>query len=407
MIFLEYLMRGASLTIWLLVIPYMIGLIPARFISTRYRTPGVILLFGYIVYLAVFELVAIVVTLNVIHGGLSTLLRWVSPLAYLLAGLGIGIEITMPTETGRMARLRRVLPFKMYDFGASWEERIVWLIFGLLVTFQLYMFVTRASFDGDDAFFVAQSLVAWQRDLLFRVEPYTGDSTVLNLRNALSAFPLWIAMIGSKARTHTTIVAHTVMPLVLLPLTYLLFMQIGKVLLASKKALLPVFMVFIAVIQMFGNDSIFTNETFLMTRIWQGKSFAANFIIPAAVWLLLLISSTGNEKRKGMSSDGEEAEGGENDSNVVCGEKSAGKVSETTKTAITGDSSTIYWVMLAILTFTAAIASSLAVLLILILVSISGLCLSVYRRDGSYLFKAAITCVPGLLFILVYLVLTR
>ena len=47
------------------------------------------------------------------------------------------------------------------------------------------------------------------------------------------------------------------------------------------------FMLLLGLWQVFGNISLYTTETFFLTRTWQGKSFAGNFVIPAVIWIFL------------------------------------------------------------------------------------------------------------------------
>ena len=135
----------------------------------------------------------------------------------------------------------------------------------------------------------------------------------------MALIPVWEAFIGRMSGIHATIIAHSVAPLVLLPLTYLVYFQIGKKLFSGKKqgmlrrkhemfpgmqSLLPVFMIIMALFQIFGNVSIYTNETFLLTRTWQGKSVAGNFMIPAVFWIFLcLFEQKDREEGEAKASD--------------------------------------------------------------------------------------------------------
>ena len=56
-----------SLLFWLVIIPFCIGLIPANFISEDKRNPGFVLLAGYFVMWAVFEVVTIPAVLWVVY----------------------------------------------------------------------------------------------------------------------------------------------------------------------------------------------------------------------------------------------------------------------------------------------------------------------------------------------------
>jgi len=357
---LQFILQFLSLMVWLLIIPFLVGLLPTRFLPEKFRTPGIIFIFGFIIYLAVFELIGIIVVLNVAHGGMAVLQRFFTPVIIALAALGLAMEIVK-----RSVSLPRISLSHIKTF--SWESKILWLLFFLILGFQFLMAFTHTSVDGDDAFFIVQSVIAVDRGFLYRVEPYTGYGTPLDIRNALALFPIWIASIAEKARLHPKILAHSFLPIYLLSLTYLLYFQFAKCLIRRKTEFIPVFMIFITLIQMFGNVSIFTNETFLMTRTWQGKSLAANFIIPAVLWLFLLI---------GYKDEAEES----------------GKQAPA-----------IYWFLLAILLWAAGIASSLAVFLGLILTVLLGLFLSLYRRNIRLLINSTLACLPAVVHVLIYI----
>ncbi len=350
-----------SIIIWLLLIPYAMGLLPARLLADRYRTPGVVLLTGYIFMFAVFELIAIPIVFTTVYHGLTTLMNWFTVVSLIIAGAGIVCEVLSFRKGGKLTGWGE--PKKI-----STEEKIVWVIFILIVGFQLCMALSRAFFDGDDAYYVVQSLIAQQKDSLYRIEPDTGKSTPLDMRHAMAVFPLWIAHVAGRSGIHATIVSHSIIPLVLLPLTYLLHFQIGKSLLKKKQDMLPMFMVIMALLQMFGNVSIYTNETFLMMRTWQGKSFAGNFIIPAVLWLFLWIFEEEKEERQ----------------------KNA-----------------ILWILLAAVNWMAGIGSSQAVFLCAILTCIFGFYMMIKEKSIWVMVKAGLTCIPNAVYILLYLLFTH
>lgn len=357
------ILQALCFLFWVVVLPFLMGLLPAKLLETRQRTPGVLFLFGYMMMLALFELTAIPVVIHTIYYGMTRLTNWFTGISLVLAAAGC------------------IQPFLLWKRKEKFwggekdclkqtglEEKAIWILFLLLVGFQLYMAFTRASFDGDDAYYVVHSLTAQQQDVLYRIEPDTGKSTPLDMRHTLAVFPLWIAHVAVKSGIHATVVSHTYLPLVLLPLTYLLYFQIGKKLFVGKKDMLPVFMVIMALLQMFGNVSIYTNETFLMTRTWQGKSFAANFVIPAILWLFLWIF-----------------------------EENKGKKRETL----------VLWLLLGAVNWMAGIGSSQAALLCAMLTCLFGFFMMIARKNFWILVKAGLTCLPNAVYILLYLCLSR
>lgn len=361
----------AGILFWLVIIPFCIGLLPAGFMPEDKRKPGIVFLAGYFTMWAVFGLVTIPVVVFVRYDNFILASRCFMALAILGAVAGVWLTY----RRRRFGRLREWMSFADCIREMSVAERIEWLLFLLLLGFQLYKAVAYASFDGDDAYYVAASLIAQQADTMYTILPLTGRHTGLDIRHALAVFPMWIAFVAQKSRIHATILSHTIMPLVLIPLTYLVYYEIGRLLFGrpDRQAKversgenLPLFMILMAVFQIFGNVSIYTNETFFLTRTWQGKAVAGSLVIPALLWLFLLLYGG---RKKGAASE------------------RAG-----------------IWLLLVCVNITAGICSSIAVFLVSILMAVAAFCLAIVERDYKVLFKMGAACIPNVFYVLTYLI---
>ena len=356
-----------GLLIWLILIPFCMGLLPAALIKKEGRTPGCIFVSGYLVMFALFELIGIPVAVFVTYHGFSLLSGIFAALALLLSAAGILVAF-------RKKKKGDALVF--FDKGClkacDLEEKLYFLIFFLLVGFQLYMVFTRASFDGDDAYYGVQGLIAQQQDTLYRINPYTGRSAPLDDRHVMALIPVFEAFVGRMSGIHATIIAHSVSPLILLPLTYLVYFQIGKRLFGEKRGMLPLFMIFMALFQMFGNVSIYTNETFLLTRTWQGKSVAGNFMIPAVFWIFLCLFADSGK-----------------------GEKESGSAGKG------------FYLLLACLNLAAGVSSSLAVLLCACLTMGLAVLFALKEKKPGILIKSGFCCIPSALYVLTYLLISH
>lgn len=361
----------AGILFWLVIIPFCIGLLPAGFMPEDERKPGIVLLAGYFTMWAVFGLVTIPVVVFVRYDNFILASRCFMALGILGAVAGVWLTY----RRRRFGRLREWLSFADCIREMSVADRIEWLLFLLLLGFQLYKAVAYASFDGDDAYYVAASLIAQQADTMYTILPLTGRHTGLDIRHALAVFPMWIAFVAQKSHIHATILSHTIMPLVLIPLTYLVYYEIGRLLFGrpdrQAKAErsgenLPLFMILMAVFQIFGNVSIYTNETFFLTRTWQGKAVAGSLVIPALLWLFLLLYSG---RKKGAAAE------------------RAG-----------------IWLLLVCVNITAGICSSIAVFLVSILMAVAAFCLAIVERDYKVLFKMGAACIPNVFYVLTYLI---
>ena len=364
------MMQIINFIFWLVAVPFCIGQIPAYFLPEERngddtkRNPGVIFLAGYLLMWSVFEIIAVPAVILIQYDNFLFVLRWFMAAAISLSAAGILLWYVR--EKRRREEVRPVLLSDLVRHKVRPEVKVEWLIFLALVGFQLYMSVTRASFDGDDAYYVVQSLMAQQNGGMYKNLPYTGRSSPLDVRHALAVFPMWLAFVAVKADVHATIVAHVVMPLVLIPLSYLVYYEIAKVLFASRRENVPVFMIIMGMFQMFGNVSIYTNETFFLTRTWQGKAVAGSFVIPM-LFLLLLWLYAGEKKRE---------------------KQNAG-----------------IWFMLVCLNMTAGVCSSIAVFLLAILLAAAAFCLMFVERDVRIPVKLGLTCIPNVVYVLVYLML--
>lgn len=396
-----------SLLFWLIVIPFCIGLIPANFISPEKRSPGFVVLSGYFVMWAAFELAAVpavlwveydnfkaasaVFTVLVLAGAAAGIwlfyrngkagrpgLVFGNMGSWMLCGDAEGIDAKSDSGVSRV----RGIKLRMAALGE-------WLLFFLLLGFQLYKAAAYASFDGDDAYYVVESLIAQEAGVMYRILPLTGGSTGLDVRHALAVFPMWVAFVSVRAGIHATIVSHVVMPLVLIPLTYLLYYEIGCLLLEKLpkdgekrgsadqvrgiaahvpcREELPVFMILMALFQIFGNVSIYTTETFFLTRTWQGKAVAGSLVIPAVLWLFLLLC-------------GGKAEKGE--------EKG-------------------FWLLFVCVQMTAGICSSIAVFLVSLLTALTAVVLACVRRDLRLLLKFGAACIPNMIYMAVYVIVAH
>ena len=395
-----------SLLFWLAVVPFCIGLIPANFISAEKRSPGFVLLSGYFGMWAIFELAAVPAVLWVEYDNFKVASAVFTVLTLLSAAAGI----VLLYRNGTVGVLGRFSVKRLLS-----GEGIEWLVFFILLGFQLYKAVAFSSFDGDDAYYVVESLIAQEAGVMYRILPLTGGSTGLDVRHAMAVFPMWVAFISVRAGIHATIVSHVVMPLVLIPLTYLLYYEIGRILFVKlprpggkqdgvpgtgrdvfHRENLPVFMIIMAMFQIFGNVSIYTSETFFLTRTWQGKALAGALVIPALFWVFLQISA-GNEPsdsetgiwRMPRESKMSPAEAFLNDDKSVRNRRTDAGL----------------WVLLVCVNMTAGVCSSIAVFLVCILIAVATFCLAVAERDWKVLFKVGAACIPNVVYMAVYVVM--
>ncbi|MBP9995717.1 MAG: hypothetical protein KBT19_00410 [Lachnospiraceae bacterium] len=344
----------------LVIMPFCVGLVPAYFIDRRKRRISLVYVFGMIVSLAIFQLIAVPVIINK-GDGFRLIITLFLIITGVLSVVGIALVAIEVRKYGT--------PINRTDeisVPKTKEEKIYWIIFIALVVIQILLSCFMQYFDGDDAYYVVESLLTNETDTLYRIKPYTGLSTGMDLRHAMASMPVWIAYIARISGIHSTIVSHIVVPIVMLPLLYMIYYQCGRILFRKERKKLPIFMIFVWIMYMFGNVSIYTNATFMMTRTWQGKAMLANLVLLTVIWILLALFETERlvkEWRLG------------------------------------------YYIILFFTNILAAMCSTASVFLVAMLLGLSGIVLGIAKKNIQIPLKLMITCTPlaiyGAMFILI------
>ncbi len=344
------------LALCLLVIPLCMGAIPATFVDKKRRDPSFMLITGYIIMWAVFQLICVPMILledmGELHFPYVVFLFAVSNIV--LAGAGVVLWLWK----ARKAPFEKVRPAK--------KEMILWTIFAVLLGIQLVASVTMRYADGDDAFYVAVATLTESSNSMYKLSPYDSGALGLSARYGLAPFPIWIAFLARVSGMRTAIVAHTVVATVLIFVTYVIYGQIAKLLFAEKREARPFFLSLVALLVIFGNYSIYTTENFMLARSRQGKAALGNIIIPMVIFLFLLLFERIREDKK---------------------------VEKT------------LWLLLAATVTAACLCSTLGTFLMCLFFGVIGLCAGAVYRQWGLIVKTALCCVPALAYVALYFVL--
>ena len=345
--------KALALIIILIVIPYCIGLLPAAFVGRQIRTIPMIYVFGFVLSLGLFELISVPVTVLIPDGFPK------------IVGMYLGVECAF-AMAGLIVYNFHKKPEKQ-EINLRFDENMVlWIIVGLSILFQMIMYVCLQSFDGDDAYYVVQSVLAEQTNMLYRIKPYTGLSMSMDLRHALASVPIWIAFLGRVSGIHPTIIAHSIIGLILIPLIYIVYYNYARVLFGKDSRRNAAFMLFVSFMYIFGNVSIYTQTTFMLTRTWQGKSMLANLILITIGWIMLVLFRKDEESEVNT---------------LGC------------------------WIVLFFLSIAAAMCSTASVFLVALMIAVYGVTLAICKKDVQIALKLMITCVPLVAYGAIYILM--
>ena len=364
-----------KLVFWMFCTPMIIGVLFNFILPAKKRTIGITFLLGFLAYLAIFEVIAIYCMTTIMYSAFAYCVKYFLIVACILILLGIGRIFYV-----LFVKKDRSIIFKSAVEKKTTETRIYWLIFFALLAFQLVMAIVMASFDGDDAYYVVESLLAQQADVMNTILPYTGNSTSLDIRHALAVITMWIGFIAKVSGVHATIVSHSVIPLLFIPLVYLVYAQIGKTLFRDKKEIVPVFLIIVSFLMMFGNVSHYTPATFFLMRTWQGKAMVGNLVFPMIFWIFLEMYDSVKSQKKGHEDI--EVSANSLNGNIV--------------------NSVSPWIMLALVNMLSGMCSAMGVIFGSGIVAVLSLLLLVFSRNWKVIIGAVLCVVPNLVYLALY-----
>lgn len=254
------------LCILALVLPLIIGSV------FRSRSIPFTYLIGQILMWAAFQLVAV----PMIYFRQSfTLLFWVySGIVLLLTGWGIFSRIKVKFDK---------------------PQKSFFLILAILViAYQAYIYIFGMHLDEDDARWIAEANDALEKDKMLLFNPATGEYIGRfvgeMVKDVFSPWAFYIAWMSRVTGIRAVVIAHTIYPPVLLTLSYLAYWEIGSQLFKGKTER-GIFLLMVAVINMFLAGNAYTQSVFTLTRIWQGKAVVAAVMIPAISAVILKLEN--------------------------------------------------------------------------------------------------------------------
>ena len=277
-------MNVMLLILVMLFIPAVIGLPFSYHQGKGFGGIGRIYLYGYLMMWAIFELAAVPVILTT-NQFTHVIWIWGSVILFLsifcvgwscLLWKKRKIEVEPCGQT--IDSKRRI---------ANLEIVILKILFVILLVFQIYSTVTMAYADGDTAYYLPITMTALSNGSMYQADAYTGFTTGLDVRHALAPFPIWVAALAKLGNIHGAVMMQSVLPCILIPLSYGAAQVLGeKVLGDKKKEGIWYFLILTEVIVLFSNYSLYTQGTFLLTRTGQGKAVLAGIVIPAIILIL-------------------------------------------------------------------------------------------------------------------------
>lgn len=171
------------------------------------------------------------------------------------------------------------------------------LIALLLICYQLYFIHHHMYLEWDDTYYVNLANEAIYSDQIYWVYPETGSFADFDKRYVLSLWPVFYAWLSKLIGVIPTIMAHTILPWLIIPLAYMVYALIGKRLFPKDGQLQGMFLAMAVMLHLFMSGQHTAGITFLSITPWVGKGVLAAVLIPTLFYLIFRIKqnlSVGN-----------------------------------------------------------------------------------------------------------------
>lgn len=336
--------------LWLLLIPFACGLWITKCMPEERYCFECVMLNGYLSMIALFHCfyLGFVLTGSISFKMLSSVFS-----------VFIGVFAICSAWFGRIVIKACI------DKMKNKEALVLKIFFGILIIVQLVMRLRLQISDGDDAFYLATATATQVSGTMNLIQPYTGFFTEnLDIRHAFSSAPIWLAFLSKVTMLHPAIMGHSILSLVLIVLHYFVVLKMGEVFFKENKNQKYLFASLVGLFNLYGYVSIYTAQTFFLTRTWQGKSIFANLFLPMILLVLLWIGDT----KKGK------------------------KISD------------MYYILSSIVMLGATAMTTMGVFMMPMVFMLGILFLAIYHKNGWMLLKGVAACIPagivGVLFLL-------
>lgn len=165
-----------------------------------------------------------------------------------------------------------------------------WVVFALIIG-QILVYVfgqIMSDWDGDDAFYLAQAMMARYQDVLVGYDYESGfELEGIDYHYDLTGWGRYLAFLSKIAFIHPTIFAHTVLPIFLVFTAWCVYYLIVGRLFKERIHQFFYLFIFFAILA-FGAYSAYTLTFRLDITIWQGKGVMVSIMYPFIIYFCLL-----------------------------------------------------------------------------------------------------------------------
>ncbi len=142
--------------------------------------------------------------------------------------------------------------------------------------------------DADDSFYVSNAALFQQAS---RLNPYDSSFGIPGLGTVpMYDFQIWealVSVLSNLFHLEAVSVMHLYLLPVLLTVSASAYLFLGQSLLGRNQKAAPFFYFFLSLFHLWGGYAVYSEGSFLLSRLWQGKSLYLTVILPLMTGLLL------------------------------------------------------------------------------------------------------------------------
>ena len=103
----------------------------------------------------------------------------------------------------------------------------------------------------------------------------------------MTSWNYYIAFLGKITGIHVAAIAHTILPVWLVPMAYMVYSLIGRRLFQNERKKIAIFMFWMTILVVFGGYSWYVLTLRLAVCIWHGKAVMASIMLPFLFYYLV------------------------------------------------------------------------------------------------------------------------
>ena len=162
----------------------------------------------------------------------------------------------------------------------NWRQYVTLghLVALVLICYQLWFLHHHMYLEWDETYYVNLANEAVWSDKIYWVYPETGAMADFDKRYVLSLWPIFYAWLSKLIGVIPTIMAHTILPWLIIPLAYMVYGLLGKKLFPEDIGLQGMFLAFAVLLHLFMSGEHTSGPTFLSITPWWEKEFWLQFL---------------------------------------------------------------------------------------------------------------------------------